>query len=85
MLCTRAVICFEMDQTDNISAFPKSRKVNLLKIQAVFQLQAAQRLGSEPIIEITSCEREMLLKGVTPLFLPVKIPAAENQEGRGRG
>lgn len=45
----------------------------------------AESMLQEPIIEITTCEREILMKGVTLWFLPVQIPAAENQEDRGRG
>lgn len=45
----------------------------------------AQPALQELIIEVTSCERGNAVEGSDPLFLPVQIPAAENQEERGRG
>lgn len=45
----------------------------------------AQPALREPIIEVTSCERGNAVEGSDPLFLPVQIPGAENQEERGRG
>lgn len=38
----------------------------------------------EPIIKVTSCEKGNAVEGSDPLFLPGKIPDAENQEDRGR-